>query len=606
MIAAFTAFFPALKAGFSDFDDAGVLWLEDRGWQGLGLKNIEWMFTTFRLGHYHPLTYLTYALEWTLFGMGPTPEKMNPVVFHATNMIIHGFNAVVLWFVLRRILAAAGGVSSPQPPHSNQGLIAAGAALIWAVHPLRAESVAWITERRDVLSTFFLLLTTLAYLRAHPVGSLKATSLGSYAVCVLLLLLSLLSKAWGMTFFVVAVLLDIFPLRRLPIEPWKWFSASGVRVLLAKVPFAALGVTFAAVAAKAQSSSHQTVKTLAEWGVMERALQACYGLVFYVQKTLLPLKLCPLYELPKSIRISDPKFLVPMVIVAVAVVAVLLIARRRPGVAIAIAAYAILVAPVLGILQSGIQLVADRYSYISTIPLFALAAWGATVLVARAKSPNAMMSNLKGLTVVLAGLGGLMSWPMASVWNNTTVEGSAPLWRRCLATGHDGSLTRSLYADQIATRANAEKDPLRQQQLREQAIEQFRVSIELDATRESAWFGLGCTLRDIGRANEAVAAFRNAIEHTAIKSKPRVALGQVYQNHLSRPELALDEFEQAVRDFDVEYKQPPTGMPYLLLGVARAASNNKAGAVEMLERAAKLPDTKAMAEDRLRMLDASR
>lgn len=604
--AGFAAFLPALRAGFVDFDDPGVLF-EDTGWQGLSPDNIRWMFTTFRLGHYHPLTYLSYAIEHVLFG------SKDPAVFHATNMLIHAGNAVLVWLVVRRILAAAvgvgggegGGDSAGAPPKGPISLIAGGAALVWAVHPLRVESVAWITERRDVLSTFFLLLTTLTYLRAFPRGSVAPASWARYWGVVGLLLVSLLCKAWGMTFFVVATLMDVYPLRRLPVEPWRWLSRDSAGVLLQKAPFAVLGVACALVAGVAQSASHATVKTLAEWTVVDRLLQACYGLVFYPWKTLAPVGLSPLYELPMSITRTDARWLVPAALVAVAVPALVVIVRRKPAVTVAFAAYAVLVAPVLGVFQSGIQLVADRYSYVSTIPLLALAAGGVAVVASRAKRPGDVLNNAAAGLLVVCGVLAMITWGQTKVW-----QASPTIWQRALAVGQDGALIRCFNADQISVAAERERtnparsNPERVADLQDRAIAEYRKSLEFNPKHAAAWFGLACNLRDRRQYPEAAEAFTRAIEYTSVKSKPRVGLGLMYINRMDRADLALEQFRLAVKDIEDESKleRPTTGIPYLLLGGALDQTGDGAGAVEMLRKAAAFPDTKAQAEDHLRTM----
>src|SRR5262245_53226224 len=223
-VVTFIAFIPALNAGFSRYDDHGVL-LEVTGWRGLAPSNLAWDFTTTNMGHYQPLTYVSFGIEHSLWGL----ESARP--YHLTSVLVHCTGAVLLYALAMRLLAAARlrepraspALATPGPPDWPIILGGAAAALFWSVHPLRVESVAWITERRDVLSGCFLLLATLAYLRAFPPASVRTVSREWYWLSVGLLLLSLLCKAWGMTFFVVLFILDLYPLRRVPASrPWHW------------------------------------------------------------------------------------------------------------------------------------------------------------------------------------------------------------------------------------------------------------------------------------------------------------------------------------------------------------------------------------------------
>ena len=158
-VLAFVVFLPALDAGFVDWDDdRNFLWNE--GYRGLGPRELQWMFTSTWMGHYIPLTWLSLGLNYALGGMEPWG-------YHLGNLLIHAANTALLFFVARRLLAVAG---EDDRMHHHEGgaaipLGAAVAALLWALHPLRVESVAWVTERRDVLCGFFYLLAVLAYLQ---------------------------------------------------------------------------------------------------------------------------------------------------------------------------------------------------------------------------------------------------------------------------------------------------------------------------------------------------------------------------------------------------------------------------------------------------------
>jgi hypothetical protein len=230
---------------------------------------------------------------------------------------------------------------------------AAAAASLFAIHPLRVESVAWITERRDVLSTLFLLLAAIFYLRAFPPRSTSHASVLAYSASVVFLLLSLLSKAWGMSFFVLVLILDWYPLHRLPSSPLAWFKRPALAVLLQKLPYAALGIAFAIQAARAQASVAFTAIPLEQWPVGARILQAGYGLMFYIQKLVWPSNLAALYELEPFKPLAQPRFIIGAVFAIAFVAAAVFVRRRLPAFTAAALAYAIILSPVLGFSQSG-------------------------------------------------------------------------------------------------------------------------------------------------------------------------------------------------------------------------------------------------------------
>src|SRR5439155_9180328 len=204
--AIFIAFLPTLRNGFVDFDDDRAL-LNNLLFRGLGWSNLRWMFTTTHMGPYQPLSWLTLAVDYSIWGMWPTG-------YHLTSLLIHVLNGVLFYFVARELLLLSG-LSRSRSSELLLCLSAGWSALLFAVHPLRVESVAWATERRDVLSGLFFLATVLCYLRATTVPNDTSLRRRWLRVALAFYGLSLLSKAIGVTLPIVLLVLDIYPLRRL-------------------------------------------------------------------------------------------------------------------------------------------------------------------------------------------------------------------------------------------------------------------------------------------------------------------------------------------------------------------------------------------------------
>ena len=348
------SFLPVLGNEFVDWDDYKML-VENPHYRGLSWHRLRWMFTTFHMGHYQPLTWVTFALDYLLWGT-------DPFGYHLTNLLIHAANAVLFYFVGHRLLSVAGSV-----PTSRGYLLsvsAAFAALLFGVHPLRVESVAWATERRDVLAGFFFLGTILGYLRANSVPEGRQARRQWLLAAVILYFLSLLSKASGITLPIVMLILDVYPLRRLGGQRAGWLGPAARRVWWEKVPFLLLAVTFAIVALIAQESSG-ALKAVGKYDLLQRIAQAGFGLAFYLWKFALPWGLSPLYELPVELNPFEWSYVASGFLVLVISVCLYLVKRRwAAGVAIWIY-YVVVLFPVLGFAQSGPQLVADRYSYLS-------------------------------------------------------------------------------------------------------------------------------------------------------------------------------------------------------------------------------------------------
>jgi tetratricopeptide (TPR) repeat protein len=373
------------------------------------------MFTTLLLGHYVPVTWLTLGLDHVVWGM-------NPLGYHLTSLVIHAANAVLVYLVALRLLRQA---AVQVPAGLTAGAVSA--ALLFAIHPLRVESVAWITERRDVLSGFFFLATILLYLEAaarEDAGRRRrlAAAVGCYV-------LAILSKSIVMSLPLVLVLLDVYPLRRLPTAVRRWSEPGLRRVWREKIPFVVLGVACAALGYYAQAANKFFTSVDAyPWSA--RVGLVFYSYWFYLMKTAVPGALSPLYELPAVVHPLQGRFLVSLVGVVTVTVALVALRRRWPAGLTAWTYYVIVLAPVSGLAHSGHQLAHDRYSYLPMLG-FAVVAGGAVAALARWSSaglvrPLVSRVAATGLVVALVGLGTL-TWQQTSAWRDTDT-----LWRTAL------------------------------------------------------------------------------------------------------------------------------------------------------------------------------
>src|SRR5574341_2577218 len=352
------AFLPTLRNGFVNWDDT-VLLSGNPHYRGLGWTQLKWMFTTFHEGHYQPLSWLTYGLDYLLWGM-------NPVGYHLTSLLLHAAATVVFYFVARRLLRLAlpglGGESALGP-----SLAAAFAALLFSLHPLRVESVAWATARRDVLCGLFYLLTLLAYLRAVEGRAGGRAHPRWLAAAVGLSVLALLAKVMAVSLPVLLVILDVYPLRRLGGGPGRWVGRGVRQVWWEKVPFVLVAVP-AALLAPFATPHGGTILSLHQHGVAARLAVLVYGLAFYLWKTVVPLGLSPLYELPVALNPLDSPYVLSGVVI-LALSLLLLLARRRWPAGLALwSAYVAILLTVHGNVQIiGYQIAADRYTYLACL-----------------------------------------------------------------------------------------------------------------------------------------------------------------------------------------------------------------------------------------------
>ncbi|HYV56269.1 MAG TPA: tetratricopeptide repeat protein [Candidatus Nitrosopolaris sp.] len=553
VLATLVCFLPVLHDGFVDWDDPRML-TDNPDYRGLGRSQLHWMFTTFLMGHYQPLTWLTYGLDYALWGM-------DPFGYHLTSLAIHAANGVLFFQVSLCLLSLA----APSASAGVDARVAAGlSALLFAIHPLRVESVAWVKERREVVAGFFLLSTLLCYLRAATArGAARARWLGA---SVALYAASLLSDASGMTLPLVLLVLDVFPLRRMRGRPREWLPSAPRLLGWEKTPFVLLALAAAVVALRAQGQVG-ALRTLGEYDVSFRLSQVFIGLTFYLQKTLVPLSLSPLYEIPADLHLTW-RLLVPSVAAVVALTVVVVRARTAWPAGLACwVCYVLLLAPVLGIAQSGPQLVADRYSYLSCLSWGLLAA-GGLLHCWRLGSSGAMGRTSVATVTAVATLVplalGVLTWRQAQVWHDTET-----LWTHVLSVTPRSSLAHNGLGYLMLRRGDlAEATPHLEEATRlnpalaeghynlgnafalqgrlDEALRQYREAVRIRPTYAEAHFDLGVVLTRVGQLDEAIDHYREAVRLQPDDAEAENALGEILfrQGHLDE---ALRHYRNAVR-----------------------------------------------------------
>lgn len=519
--ATFAAFLPCLQNGFV-WDDRSLL-LVNSGFRGLDPERLWWMFTTFHTGPYMPLTWLSYALDHQIWGM-------NPFGYHLTSLLLHCANGALFYGVSLRLLGKAAGRSAPGLPWAA-GL----AALLFSVHPLRAESVAWITERRDVLSGFFYLLTLYYYLEYR-----RRAALACFAA-------SLLAKGSGVALPLVLLIVDAYPLRRQQRERW-------IRLCWEKMPFAILALAAAAVGVVGQNSSG-AIRPGAGLSLDGRLAQSAYGLVFYLVRTLFPFNLLPFYERPKAMGLFEPEFLHWTGAACVLTAAFWAVRRPFPMFLAAWGAYAVTLAPVLGLVPIGLQLVADRYSYLACLPWPILAAGGLL---------RGGFSRLgRGLAAASLMALSVMTWRQSQLWKNeetlwtyaARIGGHAYAYNKLgNAMITKGRTTEAIQAFESALRAdsmyaNAAFNigvALAGQGKTEEALDRYRETLRLDPHMAAAHVNIAAILAARGKRSEAFAELEAAVRADPNYAPARVNLGS-FLAYLGRKAEAEAQFREALR-----------------------------------------------------------
>jgi tetratricopeptide (TPR) repeat protein len=464
--------------------------------KGLSLEGVRWAFTSILFDNWHPLTWLSHLLDWQLFGMKPRGP-------HLVNVAVHALTSLLLFLLLLRATGTAW----------RSALVAA----LFAVHPLHVESVAWISERKDLLAGLFFALTLLAYLRyAHR------PTLARYGAVAALFALGLMAKPMLVTLPCVLLLLDGWPLGRLA-------RGTAKRLLLEKAPLLALSAAASVVATIAQARGG-SLRSLELFPLWARTANAAVSYVAYLGKTLWPLKLAIIYPYPQEGLIRTAA-LSALLLAALSLVA-LATARRRPSLLTGWLWYLGMLVPVIGLVQVGNQPLADRYTY---LPLVGLFLGGVFALPRRASLP-ARGQGIAGAAaavsaVALVALLAAQARVQLRPWKNDltlyqhaadTIAGN---WE---ASAHVGFLLAFYGGDQ------------------EEAVRRFRSSLAVNPGSAETNLNFGVALTRWGRPQEALEYLGRAAELAPASARVRVSLAKALEL-AGRPAAAAAQYEEALR-----------------------------------------------------------
>ncbi len=380
MIALLTViiYLPVLQNDFVNWDDPAYIY-ENPNIRSINLQSVRWMFTAFYEGNWHPLTWFSHAVDYAIWGL-------NPLGHHLLSIILHGLNTflvIILVFRLVRHARKQNQETSADSEYTDVALLipAAVTGLLFGVHPLHVESVAWASERKDLLYAFFFLLSILFYLRyasspsfekgQHGYG-LRITRYRQYGLSLLLFILALLSKPMAITMPFVLIILDIYPLERLNI---KSAFTSQRMVLTEKIPFFILSIMASVVTITAQAASKAIVPVWVH-SPGNRIFVAMKALCYYLLKMIWPTKLVPLYPFPIRFTLNAEYVGSLLLVIGITVVCILLWRSNKKVYSAVWLYYIVTLFPVLGIVQVGGHEVASRYVYLPIIGPFLLTGLG--------------------------------------------------------------------------------------------------------------------------------------------------------------------------------------------------------------------------------------
>jgi tetratricopeptide (TPR) repeat protein len=486
----FVAFAPVLENGFVGYDDPDYVTANSHVNTGLSAANIRWALTAAHANNWHPLTWMSHALDWSLYGSDPRGHHVTSLVLHIVNTVL-----IFLW------LSGATGYLGRT----------AFVAAIFGIHPAHVESVAWVAERKDVLSAFFGICSLMAYTWYS-----RRPSIGRYVSVAVLFAFSLAAKQTLVVLPLVLLAVDIWPLRR---------KERASRMVAEKIPLFVLSILAACAAFWAQHAGGALVES-GQLPATLRLENAALSFVRYLGKIAWPSRLAVFYPYPAAAIGASIVIASALAILAITVV-VILLRRGRPWLAFGWTWYVLMLLPVIGIVQVGMQAMADRYLYLSMIGVLIAAAW-----------ELGSFSVSRVLAIAAVGICGVLTWQQVHVW-------------------HD-------------------------------SIALFRHAIAVTDGNYVAHDNLGVELDRLGRADEALAEYREAIR---IRPGDRHAEYNYGQAVFAKGEVALrgGRYADALALFEDGLQHQPGNVAAItFLGIAQAIQGEPNHALECFDRALRL------------------
>ncbi len=477
IVTTYAVFWPVQNHTFINFDDGPYVTQNPHVRSGLTAEGVIWALTATHPHNWHPLTWMSHMLDCEIFGL-------NPGGHHFTNLLFHMLNTVLLFLIFRRMTGALW----------PSALVAS----LFALHPLHVESVAWVSQRKDLLSTFFWMLTTLAYVRY-----VENPGFGRYFLALVAFTLGLMSKPMVVTLPFVLLLLDYWPLGRFQIPPLadmnhvkigqflspvhKW-SVIG-RLVGEKLPFFALSACSCVVTFLVQQSEG-AVKSLELFSVKTRITNALVSYVSYIGKMIWPHKLAIFYPHPHVVPTLEAAG--AGVFLLFVTVLVFRAIRRRPYLGTGWLWYMGTLVPVIGLVQVGEHAMADRYTYVPLIGLFVIIAWSIPKLMPRRWRPRVVVPISIGIVLCVLAI---CTRLQIRHWHN-----SITLFERALDVTAGNWVAHNNLGVALAA-----------QNKTEEAISHFQKALHIKPTFIDPHFNLGIAMSKQDNAAAAIAYYRQVL-----------------------------------------------------------------------------------------------
>jgi Flp pilus assembly protein TadD len=485
---------PVRHHDFVAWDDPVYVSENLRVGAGLTWSGVRWALTTGYMANWHPLTWLSYMLDVQLFGAGAGAQLL-------TNLLLHALNALLLFGFLHAMTGALG----------RSGFVAA----LFAVHPLHVESVAWVSERKDVLSTLFGLLALWAYLEYT-----RRTKRTAYLIVVLFFALSLMAKPMLVTLPFVMLLLDYWPLGRLSPDSDRH---AVMRLVREKLPLFLMVVACSIITVVTQLRAG-AVSALATTPLDQRVANALAAYVGYIGKMLWPSGLAAFYPI---VRLTSGAAIWSAAVLGAVSYAVLRWSRKRPYLTVGWLWYLGTLLPVIGLVQVGSQAMADRYTYFPSIGLFVILAWGVRDLFAERPHGRRLLPAAAGILVLVCAVA---ARAQVAYWTN-----SLTLWTHALDVDPGNDVAQYLLGDALVRGGRVTE-----------ALPHYHEALRLKPDNAEAHDSLGFALASQGKLDDAIPEYTEALRLKPAFAEAHANLGQALAD-CGKIQDAIAQFEEALR-----------------------------------------------------------
>ena len=508
---------------FVGYDDQEYITENSHVQKGLTVESIIWAFTSFHSANWHPLTWLSHMLDCELYGL-------NPMGHHWTNLTFHMINTILLFLVLKLMTGAIWR--------------SAFVAALFALHPLHVESVAWVSERKDVLCTFFGLLMIFSYYRYVKISSLK-----NYLLVIIFFSLGLMSKPMLVTFPFVLLLLDFWPLKRFQFKDDRIIQSDGVtcfgfkeffQLILEKIPLL-IPVVISCILTFLAQKSGGAVKGLVALSLKTRVANALVSYVSYVLKAIWPSKLTVFYPHPGD-TLTAWQISGAFLVITVAIFLSMRLSKKYPYIGVGLFWYLGTLVPVVGLVQVGEQAMADRYTYIPLIGLFIIVAWGVSDLMKKWHYRKIYFSLFA--TIILTTLTA-RTFFQTSHWKN-----GVTLFEHAIKVTENNHKAHNNLATAL--------DSLDL----DRAISHYKEALRIHPNYVIALCNLGLTLCDKGNYDEAVLYFTKALKINPQKTDTRMDLANIFFLQ-AKPEKAISQYREILKT-DYENANAHYNLAYML------------------------------------------